>query len=146
MSKKKRDGKKAAKKATKKSTRQVPKRKVPSRKAKPATGPEPFSVREPGDAAAPEGPSSQGPPQQREEWGDPIAVGSVGPIDLTIRTPLNNAAIKAATQEQLLLLVFEHKIGKLQKRVGQLERDMDIYNRLSRIEARLGLEDELDED
>jgi len=80
-------------------------------------------------------------PAQEPEWGEPILVGNVGKLDVVIRPPLNEAAARTLTQEQMIMLVLEFRITKLERAVKKMEGEIDIHGRLGRLEGVVFTED-----
>ena len=61
-------------------------------------------------------------PPDAPRWGNTTTVGNIGPRKVTIREPLNQAAIDSLTDEQALGLVLAVLVGRLEDTAGEASR------------------------
>lgn len=92
-------------KATKKAAKKAPAKS--KRKAKPRA-PQPPVV-------APKAPPTP-------QWGPPKVVGNIGNRQVTIREPLNQAAIDSLTEQEAMALVLAVLVGRLDANMSEVGR------------------------
>ena len=83
-------------------------------------------------------------PPEKPQWGPPIRVGTIGSRVVEVREPINAAAIASLDEEQAVLLVVASLLNRLEVTVQQIQRDLDVNRRLSRIEAALAVSSDED--
>ena len=61
-------------------------------------------------------------PPDAPRWGPPVTVGNIGPRKVTIREPLNQAAIDSLSDDEALALVLAVLVGRLEDDAGEAGR------------------------
>ena len=61
-------------------------------------------------------------PPDAPRWGQPTIVGNIGTRKVTIREPLNQAAIDSLSDDQALALVLAVLVGRLEDTGGEASR------------------------
>jgi hypothetical protein len=69
------------------------------------------------------------------QWGRALVLGSIDGSPVEIPTPMNMAAIKALSPLAGVALVMHERMSAMEDQIRLMQRDLDLHNRLSRLEA-----------
>lgn len=71
-------------------------------------------------------------------WGEPLIAGKIGDNPVMVPVPLNEAALEEMTPLSAIGLVLTHRIIALEEECKMLRRDLNLHERIARLEAAMG--------